>query len=127
MDHRVLRAEKPDAALRVLAAEPVAVVMSDQRMPGMLGTDLLARSREVAPDAVRILLTAFTDAEALVESINAAGIYHFVHKPWDPTELRLLIARAVERYRLTAERERLVHDLEARNRELEQTLASLRM
>ena len=126
MDHRVLRAEKPEAALHALATEPVAVVVSDQRMPGMLGTELLARSREVAPDAVRILLTAFTDTDALVESINAAGIYHFVHKPWDPTELRLLINRAVERHRLTTERERLVRDLEARNRELEQTLASLR-
>jgi class 3 adenylate cyclase len=126
MEHRVLRAEKPEEALRALATEPVAVVMSDQRMPGMQGTDLLARSREVAPDAVRILLTAFTDTDALVESINAAGIYHFVHKPWDPTELRLLMARAVERYRLAAERERLVADLETRNHELEQTLTSLR-
>jgi adenylate cyclase len=61
-----------------------------------------------------------------VESINAAGIYHFVHKPWDPTELRLLVARAVERHRLTVERERLVRDLAGRNRELEQTLVSLR-
>jgi class 3 adenylate cyclase len=126
MEHRVLRADKPEAALRALASEPVAVVVSDQRMPGMLGTELLARSREIAPDAVRILLTAFTDTEALVESINAAGIYHFVHKPWDPTELRLLVARAVERHRLATERERLVRDLEGRNRELEQTLTSLR-
>jgi adenylate cyclase len=126
MEHLVLRADKPEAALRILATEPVAVVVSDQRMPGMLGTELLARSREVAPDAVRILLTAFTDTDALVESINAAGIYHFVHKPWDPTELRLLIDRAVERYRLATERERLVRDLEGRNRELEQTLTSLR-
>ena len=60
MDHRVLRADKPDAALGVLAAEPVALVISDQRMPGMLGTELLASSREVAPDTVRILMTAFT-------------------------------------------------------------------
>ena len=94
MDHHVLRADKPEAALEALATGTVAVVVSDQRMPGMPGTELLARSREIAPDTVRILLTAFTDAEALVESINTAGIYHFVHKPWEPTELRLLIARA---------------------------------
>jgi class 3 adenylate cyclase len=126
MEHRVLRAEKPETALHALATEPVAVVVSDQRMPGMAGTELLARSRDVAPDTVRILLTAFTDTEALVEAINAAGIYHFVHKPWDPTELRLLITGAVERHRLVRERERLVGDLGARNRELEQTLDSLR-
>jgi adenylate cyclase len=126
MEHRILRAEKPESALQALANEPVAVVVSDQRMPGMVGTELLARSRDVAPDAVRILLTAFTDTEALVDAINGAGIYHFVHKPWDPTELRLLITRAVERHRLVRERERLVNDLGARNRDLEQTLASLR-
>ena len=68
--------------------EDVAVVVSDQRMPGMTGTELLARCREVAPDTVRVLLTAFTDADALMESINAAKIYHFLLKPWDPNELR---------------------------------------
>jgi class 3 adenylate cyclase len=126
LEHRVLRAEKPEEALRLLATEPVAVVVSDQRMPGMLGTELLARSRAIASDSVRILLTAFTDADALMESINAAGIYHFVLKPWDPTELRLLITRGVERYRLVRERERLVRDLGARNLELEEALADLR-
>ena len=79
MDHRVLRTEKPQAALEALATEPVAVVVSDQRMPGMLGTELLARSRDIAPDAVRILLTAFTDipepndsryAEAVADAVR---------------------------------------------------------
>jgi adenylate cyclase len=126
MEHRVLRAATPPAALHLLATEPVAVVVSDQRMPGMLGTELLARSRDVAPDTVRILLTAFTDPDALLDSINGAGIYHFVLKPWDPTELRLLIARAVERYRLVGEREELVRDLAARNRALQDALDGLR-
>lgn len=125
MDHRVLRADRGDAALRLLAAEPVAVVLSDQRMPGMLGTDLLARSREVAPDTVRILLTAFTDADALMESINAANIYHFILKPWDPKELTHTVRRAVERYRLTCEREQLVRDLATRNADLESALTRL--
>ncbi len=126
MEHRVLRAETPEAALHLLATEPVAVIVSDQRMPGMLGTELLARSRDVAPDTVRILLTAFTDPDALLDSINAAGIYHFVLKPWEPTELRLLVARGVERHRLVCEREELVQDLAARNRTLEDALAGLR-
>src|SRR5262249_4545642 len=88
MEHPVLRADKPDHALAILATEPVALVISDQRMPGMLGTELLSRSREVAPDTVRVLLTAFTDLDALMDSINAAGIYQFVLKPWDPKELQ---------------------------------------
>ena len=126
MDYRILRADRPAAALEVLAGEQVALVVSDQRMPGMTGTELLAKCREVAPDTVRVLLTAFTDADALMESINAANIYHFILKPWDPTELTHTVRRGVERYRLTTERSQLVRDLAAKNADLEATLADLR-
>lgn len=124
-DHRVLRADRGADALRILAEEPVAVIISDQRMPGMLGTELLARSLTVAPDTARILVTAFTDADALMESINAANIYHFVLKPWDPRELAQTVRRAVERYRLARERDALLRDLAAKNQDLEATLADL--
>jgi class 3 adenylate cyclase len=126
MDYRVLRADRPEEALGVLAREEVALIVSDQRMPGMAGTDLLASSREVSPETVRVLLTAFTDADALMESINAAHIYHFLLKPWDPKELTHTVRRGVERYALAREREQLVRDLEARNRELEAALTRLR-
>ena len=125
VDYRVLRTEKGEEALRLLAAHDVALVMSDQRMPGMTGTDLLARSREISPDTVRILLTAFTDADALMASINAAHIYQFVLKPWDPKELVHTVRRGVERYTLTRERERLVRDLAEKNRDLETALTRL--
>jgi adenylate cyclase len=126
MDYRILRADRPAAALELLAGEEVALVVSDQRMPGMTGTELLAKCREVAPDTVRVLLTAFTDADALMESINAANIYHFILKPWDPTELTHTVRRGVERHRLTTERGQLVRDLAAKNADLEATLTDLR-
>jgi class 3 adenylate cyclase len=126
MEHEVLRADRPEIALELLRTQEVAVVVSDQRMVGMTGTELLTRSRDVAPDVVRILLTAFTDTEALMDSINAAGVYHFLLKPWDPHELRHVVARAVEHYRLRRERAQLVADLGAKNAELEQTLEHLR-
>src|SRR5262249_24205424 len=126
IEHQILRAEDGAAALRILAEEPVAVVISDQRMPGMLGTELLARSLTVAPDTARILLTAFTDADALMTSINAANIYHFVVKPWNPRELVHTVRRGVERYRLAHERDAVLRDLAARNQHLEATLADLR-
>lgn len=126
MDYRVLRAERPDAALDLLKGEDVALVVSDQRMPGMTGTEFLSRCREVSPQAVRVLLTAFTDADALMESINAANIYQFVLKPWDPAELVHTVRRGVERHRLATEREQLVRDLAAKNADLEATLADLR-
>jgi class 3 adenylate cyclase len=126
MDYQVLRAEEPKRALATLAQTQVAVIVSDQRMPGMTGVEFLTQSREVAPETVRILLTAFTDADALMTSINAANIYHFLLKPWDPTELRHTVRRGVERYDLTRERERLLRDLSARNVDLEAALRDLR-
>ncbi len=126
MDYGVWRAQRGEDALRILADQEIAVVISDQRMPGMTGTELLARSLDVSPATVRILLTAFTDGDALMESINAANIYHFVLKPWEPRELCHVVRRGVERYRLARERERLLGDLAARNAELEGALGRLR-
>ena len=125
MDYRVLRAERGDEALKILADEDVAVILSDQRMPGMTGTELLTQSRAVAPDTVRVLLTAFTDADALMASINAANVYQFLLKPWDAKELVHTVRRGVERWTLTRERERLLCDLGARNTELETALRQL--
>jgi adenylate cyclase len=126
MEYRVVRAERADRALEILGREEVALVLSDQRMPGMTGTELLARSLEVSPETVRVLLTAFTDADALMASINAANIYHFILKPWDPTELAHTVRRGVERHRLARERTALLRDLAAKNRDLETTLDDLR-
>ena len=66
----------------------------------MTGVELLRRSQDVAPDALRIILTAYTDVDSLMEAINTGHIYHFVPKPWDPNELRLIVRRAAERHAL---------------------------
>jgi class 3 adenylate cyclase len=126
MEYRVLRAERADHALGLLTETDVAVIVSDQRMPGMPGTELLARSREVSPDTARILLTAFTDADALMASINAAHVYHFLLKPWDPRELLHTVRRGAERFELSRERDQLLRHLEAKNTELEAALGRLR-
>ena len=100
-EFRVLRAGHGEEALARLAAEPdVAVIVTDHRMPGMTGVELLRRSQERAPDAVRIVLTAYTDVDSLMEAINTGRIYHFVPKPWDPNELLVVVRRAAERWRL---------------------------
>ena len=69
--------------------EALALVISDQRMPGMLGNELLARSREIYPLARRVLLTAYSDIEAAIKAINEAHLDHYLSKPWDPPEERL--------------------------------------
>ena len=80
----VVRASHGDEALAVLERQEVAVILTDHRMPGMTGVELLRRSQDIAPHAIRIVLTAFTDVDNLMEAINTGRIYHFIPKPWDP-------------------------------------------
>jgi thioredoxin reductase (NADPH) len=92
--YRVMRAAGGQAALDTLAQlksrdEPVALVISDQRMPGMTGVELLERAREIYPDARRVLLTAYADTEAAIRAINTARIHYYLNKPWDPPEEKL--------------------------------------
>jgi len=69
--------------------DSLAMVLSDQRMPGMPGSEVLARSREIYPQARRVLLTAYSDIEAAIKAINEAHLDHYLSKPWDPPEERL--------------------------------------
>ena len=93
-EYRVLRAASGQAALDTLQqlkprGEPVALLLSDQRMPGMTGVDFLERARAIYPDAKRVLLTAYADTEAAIQAINTAQINYYLTKPWDPPEERL--------------------------------------
>lgn len=104
-DFNVLRAESGVAALEVLAAEgEVAVIISDQRMPEMKGTEFLSKTVPQFPDTMRIILTGFTDVEDLVEAINSGQVYKYITKPWDPNELKLVVQRAAETYELLKQR-----------------------
>ena len=111
-EFRVLRAENGEQALRRLTEADVAVIVTDYRMPGMSGVELLRRSQEISPAAVRIVLTAYTDVDSLMDAINTGRIYHFVPKPWDPNELLLVVRRSAERYTLASENARLQDELE---------------
>lgn len=113
-DFQVLRAESGVAALRVLATEgEVAVIISDQRMPEMKGTEFLSKTVPQFPDTMRIILTGFTDVEDLVEAINSGQVYKYITKPWDPTELKQVVQRAAETYELLKLRTEELHHAQA--------------
>lgn len=104
-DFHVLKAESGIRALEVLAAEgEVAVIISDQRMPEMKGTEFLSKTVPQFPDTVRIILTGFTDIEDLVDAINSGQVYKYITKPWDPNELKAVVQRATETYELLKQR-----------------------
>ncbi|MEB3292616.1 MAG: response regulator [Synechococcales bacterium] len=104
-DFQVLKAESGIRALEILRREgEVAVIISDQRMPEMKGTEFLSRTVPEFPDTVRIILTGFTDVEDLVEAINSGQVYKYITKPWDPEELKTVVQRAAETYELLKQR-----------------------
>jgi thioredoxin reductase (NADPH) len=93
-DYRVMRAASGQAALDTLTQlktrpDPVALIVSDQRMPGMTGVDFLEKARDMYPEARRVLLTAYADTEAAIRAINTARIHYYLNKPWDPPEEKL--------------------------------------
>lgn len=100
------------------------VIVSDHRMPGMTGTELLARIRERDPDTVRIILTGHTDLSVAEAAINSGQVYRFLTKPWNDDELRAAVSAGAETYSLRDERARLVERLEQLNSSLEGELAS---
>src|SRR5829696_9219326 len=92
--YRVMAASSGEQALDLLRRlrlreDAVALLLVDQRMPGMSGTEFLAASRELYPDAKRVLLTAYADTDAAIRAINDADVHHYLLKPWDPPDERL--------------------------------------
>jgi response regulator RpfG family c-di-GMP phosphodiesterase len=104
----VIQARGGEAALLLLEQHDVSAVVADQRMPGMTGTELLVHAARLRPDATRVLLTGYSDLDAVVRAINEGGVYHYATKPWDPDELVALLRRAVERHDLVVESRRIV-------------------
>jgi signal transduction histidine kinase len=115
-DFQLVLAGSAEEALEVLAKRPVAIVLSDHRMPGLTGAEFLARVRQLDPRTVRILVTAYGDVPTLESAINDGSIYRFVPKPWHPDEMRVTLRRAIEAYALDREREDLLRELSLVNR-----------
>ncbi len=98
--YEVLCAKSGDEALSLLDTTPCKVVVTDERMIGMQGSDLLIRIKERYPHTKRILLTGQATVEALRKAVNQGEIYRFYTKPWDDEELKVAIRSAIERYDL---------------------------
>lgn len=104
-DFKVYRANNASEALAILEKEgEMAVIISDQRMPDINGSELLSLTVERFPDTIRILLTGFTDVEDLVDAINSGRVFKYITKPWNPNQLQLLVKQASDTYRLVKKR-----------------------
>ncbi|MBL4846534.1 MAG: sigma-54-dependent Fis family transcriptional regulator [Planctomycetes bacterium] len=111
-----------EEALKMLEEVEAAVLLTDQRMPNMTGVELLERAKVVRPDTVRMVVTAYKDASSILDAVNKGDVYRYVVKPWNADEMRITIRRAIERFELVKENQRLVVQLKAVNAYLQEEI-----
>jgi len=117
-----LSASSGAEAIRLIERHDIAILITDQRMPAMTGLELLKRTATMRPHMVRILLTGYTDVEALVEAINSGLVYMYITKPWNNEDLKLRVKRACAHYLNNKKRQAL----EDANRRLMQRLEDVK-
>lgn len=118
-EYRVITRGSGAGALEVLrSSETIHAVMSDQRMPGMSGVELLREAKAIRPETTRLLFTAYADIHAVIAAINQGHVFRYLAKPWDPDELRAVARQAVEHHDLIVEKNRLLAELQAANAKL---------
>jgi len=119
LEYRVLTCTRGIDAIKILEAPgPIHVVMSDQRMPGMTGVEVLHHAKRIRPEATRLLFTAYADIRAVIDAINQGSVFHYITKPWEPDELQAIVRQAVAQHDLIEENTRLLTELKSSNQRL---------
>lgn len=118
-DFKVLVATSLPDALELLATNDVHVVVADQRMPGTIGTELLACVRDRFPRVRRMLMTGYSDIQAVIDAINNGGVMRYISKPWEPEQVLLAVRTAFNDIRNERDKEENVERLKECNSQLE--------
>ncbi len=125
-EYDILLAESGEEGLRILQEHaPIPIIITDQRMPEMTGIEFLDQSIQISPESIRMILTGFTDVQALIDAINTGRVYRYITKPWDEQELYVTLKRAIESYELKRRNLQLLEDLQRKHEELEQSYRQL--
>jgi CheY-like chemotaxis protein len=119
-DYQVLTATSGREGLELLKENEVSLIISDQRMPQMIGAEFLAHARTLSPHSIRIMLTGYSDIEAATQAINEGGIFRYITKPWKDEQLKTTVREGLERYELEDRNRKLTAELQLKNAELEQ-------
>jgi len=118
-DFKVYTANSGPEALKLIKEVNFQVIITDQRMPEMTGVEFLIEVLKESPDAIRILLTGYSDINAVIDAVNKGQIYYYVNKPWDEQQLRIIINNAYEIYALREKNKILMEKLMISNDQME--------
>jgi response regulator RpfG family c-di-GMP phosphodiesterase len=123
----VLTAVSGEQGLELLEnTKEIEVIVSDQRMPGMTGSEFLQKAREKKPEAMRVILTGYADINATIDAINKGGACRYISKPWNDENLKQTLRDAIQQYRLIQENKRLSQLVQKQNEELKEWNANLK-
>ncbi len=102
LDYNLISASSAHEALEIVSSEDISIIISDQRMPELTGAELLCKIKEIKPDIVRVLITAYSDIEAVVDGINKGDVYRYIRKDLSIEEIETIIKQAIEYYHMKA-------------------------
>jgi serine phosphatase RsbU (regulator of sigma subunit) len=119
-DFEIHLANSGRKGLEIMKKHNIQLVITDQRMPEMTGIEFLEKIIPDYPDCIRMVLTGFSDVEAIIQAINTGRVYRYITKPWNRDELKITIDRALEAYDLKQQNKKLIEDLKKANQNLEQ-------
>jgi len=118
-NYNIFTAISGDEGMKVIAQNDIHIIVTDQRMPGMTGVEFLQHVPD-EPDNIRMILTGFSDVEAIIEAINTGKVYRYITKPWDKDELKITIDNALEAVKLRRDNKYLIRELQEHNENLEE-------
>lgn len=118
--YNVFSANSGEEAIKLMDNHDIHVVISDQRMPGLTGVEFFSKVKDKYKDTLRLILTGYSDIQAVIDAINKGHVYRYVTKPWIPNELDGIVNEAFEKYNLVMKNRRLMMDLEQANATLEE-------
>lgn len=110
-DYDIFQTTSPIEGLKILREHPIDIILSDHKMSEIDGVEFLKKSYEINSKCVRLLVTAYSDSKILIDAINYGKIYRYIKKPWDPSELLMIVNSAAEYYQLKKDNDRLIYDL----------------
>ncbi len=124
--YKVFTAISGEEGLKILDEEPdIPVIITDQRMPNMTGVEFLTKTIEKYPDAIRMILTGYSDIDAIIDAVNKGQIYKYIAKPWEMRDLERTIEEVLGVYNLRIDNKQLVSELKTKNEELQKSYHDL--
>lgn len=122
--YKVFTTTNAEDGFKILEKENIQVILSDERMPGITGVEFFTKIKDKYPDVLKLILTGYSDIEAVIGAINDGQVFRYVNKPWNPIELDSIIKEAFDKYDLIIQNRKLMDSLRELNRSLEEKVIS---